>query len=189
MNKSVNVSKHYSNEIKEYAKKLYLSVDESGNRLYTLSSIADKIKAELGVKISRHTIHSWAVKYKWDLEEKIINKAILKEDEKSLEFKNKINKLLEEQKTDEEILNSLVEIKRNLIIDMLETSNNLKEVINKHLKQNKLDYKISRYVEVYSTLNKELSSIIDSITIDNVETNQNATIIINEINTKELSNE
>jgi len=177
------MSKHYSNEIKEYAKKLYLTVDEHGNKLYSLQKIAEKIQAELGVKISRNTIHKWAVKYDWDLEENIINKAITKKDDDSLRLKHKLHQLLKEWETDEELFELLIKAKRKVIFDMIETADKLKRVINKYLDEEKLDHKVARYIESFALLQKELGAILSSVATNTTDTQTNTTIIINEINT------
>lgn len=181
------MSGKFDHKIREYAKKLFLTVDENGKRLYSLQKIADKIQTELGIKISRNTIHKWAIKYDWELEEPLIQKAIVKKDEGSQNLKTKLEQLLSEWETDEELFELLIKAKRKVIFDMIETADKLKRVINKHLEENKLDHKIARYIEAFAVLEKELGTILSGIAGSGIEENKNAVIIINEINTNKAN--
>ena len=64
----------YSEEIVNYAKELYLTVDDKGNRVYSFKDISTAIRQKFNVEIDRTTIYQWAKRKGWD---KLLHQAIV----------------------------------------------------------------------------------------------------------------
>jgi hypothetical protein len=57
----------FNDKILEYAKNLYLTIDDKGKKLYTLRDIANKILQTHHKKIDFSSIGQWAKKNSWDV--------------------------------------------------------------------------------------------------------------------------
>jgi hypothetical protein len=53
--------------IKEFAKELYLQIDENGDRVYSLTDIADEIKGKFDVSLTKQSLSIWSQKEGWEL--------------------------------------------------------------------------------------------------------------------------
>lgn len=51
--------------MQQYAKRYWLTVDDNGNRKFTLAQIANKIKKKFNKEIDKSTISLWAKNFKW----------------------------------------------------------------------------------------------------------------------------
>lgn len=66
-------------KIVEYAKKLYLKYNDSGERLYSLHEIATKVQQKYNTKTNKTTIRNWSENYDWNkINEKIKIHSIAK---------------------------------------------------------------------------------------------------------------
>jgi hypothetical protein len=88
----------HSDDVKEYAKELYVSVDENGNKKHTLRQIAELIQQKTNKKINYTTIGQWADDGDWD---KILLKAMQHGIKTAHKTSEEINtELIEEQGKD-----------------------------------------------------------------------------------------
>ena len=169
----------YSEEVINYAKELYLTVDEKGNRIHSLQSIAKKLQEERNTSVNPSTILRWARKYGWDsLLEKAAKVAVV-EAARETGLKVQINpgeKLKEEQ-----ILESVIALKKEVFAYQLEACQIANELLRKK-RENPSSVKdsYSRLIEVSSKANKTLQEMLDGIEQQETATVQ-PVIIINEI--------
>ncbi len=169
----------YSEEIINYAKELYLTVDEKGNRVYSLQSIAKKLQQECNVEINASTILRWARKYNWNgLLEKAAKVAVV-EAAKETGLKVKINP--EEKLKEEQILDSVIALKKEVFAYQLEACQIANELLRKKRENPKsVKDSYSRLIEVSSKANKTLQEMLDGIEQQEA-TGVQPVIIINEI--------
>ncbi|MGB9831237.1 MAG: hypothetical protein ACPLSP_04080 [Fervidicoccus fontis] len=55
-------------EIREFAKELYLTVDERGEHKFSVEEILSKIEEVFELRVSKRTIYYWIKKFEWDKE-------------------------------------------------------------------------------------------------------------------------
>jgi hypothetical protein len=63
----MKIDKKTKNEIKEFAKGLYLQIDETGSRVYSLTKIADEIRNKFDVSLTKQSLSIWSQKEGWEL--------------------------------------------------------------------------------------------------------------------------
>lgn len=177
--------KNYTKEnIIEYAKNLYLTYDDKGNRKYSLREIEKEITQKLHKKISFKTIKNYADKYGW---EKLLQQG------KNIGTQKAITEKMEKEETIKEAISNDVAERRKDKTSILKLSS---FILAHDLKVEA--EKIRSNPELVSKINtRELMGVIKDCEniIDNLdgkkqpgnEGNANiTTIIFNEINPKEV---
>jgi len=161
-------------EVVEYAKELYLTVDESGQRVYSFQQIAEKIDEKFDVKLTKQTIAQWADKYNWNaLLTRAAQVSVVKAKE-NLPVKDDALK-------EEEILDSIIAIKRQAFETQLRFCEVAKELLEKKLRDPKaVRDSFTRLIEVGSKANKTLYELLEGVEVqENVAVQP--VIIVNEI--------
>ena len=158
-------------EVKEYAKQLYLTLDESGNRAYSLQQIADKCNEKFNIGVTRSTIKRWADRYGWDV-------LLLQAAQVSVV---KMAEEVEDREPDEKLLDSLVTLKRRVFEKQYRISQTAMELLERKLENPRaVRDSYSRLIEVATKANKTLLELLDTVEVAE-STQMPVTIVINEI--------
>jgi len=169
----------YSDEVIEYAKELYLTVDESGRRIYSFQQIADKCNERFNVNVTKVTVKRWADRYGWH---KLLKQAIVVSayDEES---KATITKVVEKLPADEELLEKLARARRWVLVNHLKMAKRLYEEVQK---KSSSDKGFARLCEVANQVGKTVHEMLKDL--DEKEELQPPVIIINEIDPSQVPN-
>ncbi len=166
--------KRIPREVVEYAKELFLTVGENGQRVYSFQQIADKIAEKFDMKLTKQTIAQWAGKYNWNA---LLTRAAQVSVVKARENLPAKDDALKE----EEILDSIIAIKRQAFENQLRMCEVVMELLEKKLKDPKsVRDSFSRLIEVGSKANKTLLELLEGIEVQESAMIQ-TTIVINEI--------
>jgi len=163
----------YSDEIVECAKELYLTVDESGRRIYSFQKIVDLIRQRFDVKLTKQTVKNWADRYGWH---KLLHQAIVVSayDEES---KSTITKVVEKLPADEELIERLARAKRWVVINHLKMAKKLYAEVQK---KSATDKGFARLCEVADRVGKSVYEMLAEVEGTGEEGRQ-PVVIINEI--------
>ncbi len=173
----------YSEEIVNYAKELYLTVDDKGNRVYSFKNIATEIQRKFNVEIDKTTIYHWAKKKGWD---KLLHQAIVVsayDEESKKETEATITKVVEKLPADEELIEKLAKAKRWVVINHLKMAKKLYAEVQK---KSASDKGFARLCEVADRVGKSVYEMLEAI--DEKEQIQTPIVIINEIDPSQVSN-
>ena len=158
-------------EVKEYAKQLYLTLDENGNRAYSLQQIADKCNEKFNIGVTRSTIKRWADRYSWDV-------LLLQAAQVSVV---KMAEEVEDREPDEKLLDSLVALKRRVFEKQYRISQTAMELLERKLEDPRaVRDSYSRLIEVATKANKTLMELLDAVEVER-EAQVQPVIIINEL--------
>jgi organic radical activating enzyme len=83
------------NDIIEYAKSLYIEVNEDGNRINTFQEISNKVQKKFKISKTYSTIAKWVVKYDWENTFIKLKQAGIEKGKEQLQEKE--NKLIDEK--------------------------------------------------------------------------------------------
>lgn len=166
----------YSDEIIEYAKELYLTVDEKGNRVYSFQKIVDLIRQRFDVKLTKQTVKNWADRYGWHrlLQQAIVVSAY--DEESKRETEATITKVIEKLPADEELIEKLARAKRWVVVNHLKMAKKLYSEIQK---RDASDKRFARLCEVANQVGKSVYEMLKEV--DEQNENQPPVIIISEI--------
>ncbi len=173
----------YSEEIINYAKELYLTVDEKGNRVYSFQQIADKCNSKFNASVTKVTIKRWADRYGW---QKLLHQAIVVSaynEESREEAKATVTKVIEKLPADEKLIETLAKAQRWVVINHLKMAKKLYAEVQK---KNADDKRFARLCEVADRVGKSVYEMLSGI--DEKEQNQPPIIVINEIDPSQVSN-
>jgi IS30 family transposase len=173
----------YSEEIVNYAKELYLTVDDKGNRVYSFKDISTAIRQKFNVEIDRTTIYQWAKRKGWD---KLLHQAIVVsayDEESKKETEATITKVVEKLPADEELIEKLAKAKRWVVINHLKMAKKLYAEVQK---KSASDKGFARLCEVADRVGKSVYEMLEAI--DEKEQIQTPIVIINEIDPSQVSN-
>jgi len=172
----------YSDEIIEYAKELYLTVDEKGNRVYSFQQIADKCNERFNVNVTKVTVKRWADRYGWHklLQQAIVVSAYDEEGKKETEAT--ITKVVEKLPADEELLEKLAKARRWVLVNHLQMA---KKLYTEVQKKNSSDKGFARLCEVTNQVGKTVHEMLKDL--DEKEELQPPVIIINEIDPSQVT--
>ena len=85
-------------EIQEYAKSLFLEVNETGKRVYSYRQIEEEIKQKFSKSVANTTIRNWGKNNNWEL---LLQTAKNLGVEKALKEKEDAEQLIKDAKSDE----------------------------------------------------------------------------------------
>lgn len=172
----------YSDEIIEYAKELYLTVDERGNRVYSFQQIADKCNERFNVNVTKVTVKRWADRYGWH---KLLHQAIVVsayDEESKRETEATITKVVEKLPADEELIEKLARAKRWVVVNHLKMAKKLYSEIQK---RDASDKRFARLCEVANQVGKSVYEMLKEV--DEQNENQPPVIIISEIDPSKVN--
>jgi uncharacterized protein with von Willebrand factor type A (vWA) domain len=166
-------------EVIEYAKKLYLTIDENGKRVYSLSEIAKKLDEKFAVKLTKETIRQWANKFQWNrlLSQAIVVSGCDKETQEKMEAT--ITQVVEELPVDEELIEKIARVKRSVLMQHLEMARKLYQAVKE---RDPNDKRFPRLCEVANQVGKAIYEMLSEVEeTETEEENFPAKIIIREI--------
>ena len=169
----------YSDEIVEYAKELYLTVDENGKRIYSFQQIADKCNERFNINATRSTVKRWVDRYGWH---KLLQQAIVVSayDEES---KATVTKVVEKLPADEELIEKLARARRWVLVNHLKMAKKLYQEVQKKSSSDKY---FARLCEVTDRVGKSVYEMLSEV--DEKNENQPPIVIINEIDPPQVPN-
>jgi len=173
----------YSDEVVEYAKELYLTVDENGKRIYSFQQIADKCNERFNVNVTKVTVKRWADRYGWH---KLLQQAIVVsayDEESKKETEATITKVVEKLPADEELIEKLARAKRWVVINHLKMAKKLYAEVQK---KSASDKGFARLCEVADRVGKSVYEMLSEV--DEKNENQPPIVIINEIDPSQVPN-
>jgi len=173
----------YSDEVIEYAKELYLTVDENGRRIYSFQQIADRCNERFNVNVTKVTVKRWADRYGWH---KLLKQAIVVsayDEESKKETEATITKVVEKLPADEELLEKLARARRWVLVNHIKMAKRLYEEVQK---KNSSDKGFARLCEVANQVGKTVHEMLKDL--DEKEERQPPVIIINEIDPSQVPN-
>ena len=166
--------KRIPREVVEYAKELYLTLDEKGNRVYSFADIVREIGRKFGCQLNRETVRLWARKYGWDA-------LLIQAAQTSVIQAKEALPPKDDALKEEEILDSIIAIKRQAFENQLRMCEVVMELLERKLKDPKsVRDSFSRLIEVGSKANKTLLELLEGIEVQESAMIQ-TTIVINEI--------
>ena len=147
-------------EVVDYAKELYLTVNEKGERVYSLREIAEKINAKFNVKLTKVTVKNWVDKYNW---QRLLSQAIVVsgyEEESKQEIQSIITKIEEKLPADEELIEKLARAKRTVLVNHLKMAKKLYQAVEN---KDPDDKRFARLCEVANQVGKAIYEMLSDI--------------------------
>jgi len=114
----------FDQEIIDFAKELYLTVDDEGNRKYSLKKIAEEVKIKFNVKLSVPTVLNWSRRFGWT---NLLDKAIVASacDHGKDQVQEVVTQVIETLPADEELIEKLAKARRWVVVNHLEMAKKL----------------------------------------------------------------
>ena len=171
----------FPQEVVDYARELYLTVNERGERVYSLQKIAEKINERFNVKLTKVTVKNWADKNNW---KRLLSQAIVVsgyEEESKQEVEGVVTQIVEKEKlpADEELIEKLARAKRTILVKHLRMAKKLYQAVEDH---DPKDRRFPRLCEVANQVGKAVYDMLSEVEEAKEETEVlPARIIIREI--------
>jgi len=149
-------------EIVDYARTLYLTLDENGKRIYSYRKIAEKISAKFQTKISDVTIKNWADKHNWH---RLLSQAIVVSacDDSKREIEGVVTQIIEKEKelpVDEELIEKLALAKRTVLVNHLKMAKKLYQAVEE---KDPNDKRFARLCEVANQVGKAIYEMLSDV--------------------------
>jgi len=152
--------KNIPQEVVDYARELYLTVNEKGERVYSYQEIANKIDERFNVKLTKVTIKNWADKHNWP---RLLSQAIVVsayDEEGKKETESIVTKVVRDLPADEELIEKLARAKRTVLINHLRMARKLYRAVEDH---DPNDRRFPRLCEVANQVGKAIYEMLSEV--------------------------